>query len=50
MEDRAKEEVRMITETHEPKPLNAKIISELGCLKKDNPCVKQAQLNLPDFE
>jgi len=35
MEDRVKEEVRMITETHKPEPLSDKIISELDRLKKE---------------
>ncbi len=35
MEDRVKEEVRMIAETHKPEPLSDKIISELDRLKKE---------------
>lgn len=35
MEDRVKEEVRMISETHKPEPLDDKIISELDRLKKE---------------
>jgi trimethylamine--corrinoid protein Co-methyltransferase len=35
MEDRVKEEVRMITETHKPKPLSDSILSELDLLKKE---------------
>ncbi|MCF6248532.1 MAG: trimethylamine methyltransferase family protein, partial [Desulfobacula sp.] len=35
MEDRVKEEVRMIAETHKPVPLSDKIISELDRLKKE---------------
>ncbi len=35
MEDRVKEEVRMITETHTPEPLNDKVLSELDRLKKE---------------
>jgi len=35
MEDRVKEEIRMISETHKPEPLNDKIISELDRLKKE---------------
>ena len=35
MEDRVKEEVRMIAETHKPKPLSDKILSELDRLKRE---------------
>ncbi len=35
MEDRVKEEVKMITETHKPEPLSDKILSELDRLKKE---------------
>lgn len=35
MEDRVKEEVRMITETHKPEPLSDKILSELDRVKKE---------------
>jgi len=35
MEDRVKEEVRMISETHKPAPLSDKILSELDRLKKE---------------
>jgi len=35
MEDRVKEEVRMIAETHKPDPLSDKIMSELDRLKKE---------------
>jgi len=35
MEDRVKEEVRMIAETHNPKPLSDKILSELDRLKRE---------------
>ena len=35
MEDRVKEEVRMIAETHRPKPLSDKILSELDRLKRE---------------
>ncbi len=35
MEDRVKEEIKMITETHKPEPLSDKIISELDHLKKE---------------
>ncbi|MDA3790650.1 MAG: trimethylamine methyltransferase family protein [Desulfobacula sp.] len=35
MEDRVKQEVRMIAETHKPEPLSDKIISELDRLKRE---------------
>ena len=35
MEDRVKEEVKMIAETHKPKPLSDKILSELDRLKRE---------------
>ncbi len=35
MEDRVKEEVRKITETHKPEPLSDKVISELDRLQKE---------------
>lgn len=35
MEDRVKEEVRKITETHKPEPLSDKVLSELDRLKKE---------------
>jgi trimethylamine--corrinoid protein Co-methyltransferase len=35
MEDRVKEEVRMIAQTHKPQPLSDKIISELDRLKRE---------------
>jgi len=35
MEDRVKEEVRMITETHTPEPLSDKVMTELDRLKKE---------------
>ena len=35
MEDRVKEEVRMIAETHKPKPLSDKILSELDRLTRE---------------
>jgi trimethylamine--corrinoid protein Co-methyltransferase len=35
MEDRVKEEVRMISETHKPEPLSDRVLSELDRLKKE---------------
>ena len=35
MEDRVREEVRMIAETHKPEPLSDKVMSELERLKKE---------------
>jgi len=35
MEDRVKEEVKMIVETHKPEPLSDKIVSELDRLKRE---------------
>jgi len=35
MEDRVKQEVRIIAETHKPEPLSDKILSELDRLKRE---------------
>jgi trimethylamine--corrinoid protein Co-methyltransferase len=35
MEDRVREEVRQIVETHQPEPLDGKVLDELARLKRD---------------
>jgi trimethylamine--corrinoid protein Co-methyltransferase len=44
MEDRVKEEVRMILETHKPEPLSDKVLSELERLKREGETQIMAKL------